>query len=107
MKNKMLGLLALLGLSSVALAQTPAPAGQVSRYQMMSATLTNPPDASARQSTRLLILDTFTGTLTACDYVYNDGGKNKEDGREYWGANGICAPFSTEKGWYVPKAAKK
>jgi hypothetical protein len=39
--------------------------------------------------------------------VYNDGGKNKEDGREYWGANGICAPFSTEKGWYVPKASKK
>jgi hypothetical protein len=107
MKNKMLGLLALLSLSPMALAQTPAPAGQVSRYQMMSATLSNPPDAGTRQSTRLLILDTFTSALTVCDYVYNDGGKNKEDGREYWGANGICAPFSTEKGWYVPKAAKK
>ncbi|MES2536807.1 MAG: hypothetical protein V4632_13135 [Pseudomonadota bacterium] len=107
MKNKMFGLLAFLSLCQAVFAQAPAPAAQVSRYQMMSAPLTNPPDAGAKQSARLLILDTFTGALTACDYIYNDGGKNKEDGREYWGANGICAPFSTEKGWYVPKAAKK
>jgi hypothetical protein len=105
MNRKTFSLLAILFLSQTALAQQQS--SQVGRYQMMEATLSAPPDAAAKQAKRLVILDTITGTLTTCDYVYNDVGKKKEDGREYWGANGICSPFGTQQGWYIPKAAKR
>jgi hypothetical protein len=109
MKNRILGLLIMTGMSQSSLAQevTTTALAAIGRYQMIEATFSNPPDAAAKQSRRLVILDTMTGALTTCDFVYNDGGKDNRDGREYWGTNGICAPFSTQKGWYVPKTSKK
>jgi hypothetical protein len=77
----------------------------VGRFQIMEVTLSNPPDAAAKQSKHVVLLDTRTGTMSVCDYVYNNAGRDNKDGREYWGANGICSPFSTPRGWYIPKVS--
>ena len=86
--------------------QTQAQQAQVGRYQVVDATLSNPPDVSQKQFKRLVILDTATGALTVCDYVYQDAEKAK-DNREYWWANGYCAPFVARQALLVPKSPKK
>lgn len=79
---------------------------QVGRYQILDASFSGFPDAPMKQFKRLVILDTATGALTSCDYVYRDAGKAK-DGREYWAAQGGCGPFAMQEPMYSPKASKK
>lgn len=79
---------------------------QVGRYQVVDATFSSPPDASTKTFKRLVIVDTATSLLTVCDYVYQDAGKGK-DKREYWWANGACAPFVAQQAYPIPKSPKK
>lgn len=77
---------------------------QVGRYQLLDATLSNPPDVSEKKFKRLVILDTATGMISTCDYVYQDAG---EENRESWWANGTCAPFAATQGYLISKTPKK
>lgn len=79
---------------------------QIGRYQLLDATLSSPPDAPEELKTfkRLVVLDTMTGMISVCDYVYQDAGRaNTNDRREYWWANGACVPFTAHQAFLVPK----
>lgn len=117
--NKPLLILATLGLSAgIALAEEPAtppppestttPAVEqaplpIGRYQVIDASFSNTPDAPEKQFKRPVILDTVTGSIMVCDYIYKDIGKQK-DGRNYWSATPTCWPFVTGEAVKVPKA---
>lgn len=130
--NKPLLILATLGLSTgIALAEepattpttepttttppatesTPAPAAEqipappplpIGRYQVIDASFSNTPDAAEKQFKRPVILDTVTGTIKVCDYIYKDIGK-QPDGRAYWSATPTCWKFVTGEPVKVPK----
>jgi len=124
--NQPLLILATLGLSaSIALAAGPAPAPTptlpteptpapateqiptppplpIGRYQVIDASFSNTPDASEKQFRRPVILDTVTGSIKVCDYIYKDIGK-QQDGRAYWSATPQCWAFVTGEPVKVPK----
>lgn len=122
--NQPLLILATLGLgASIALAETPAPASTptsepspapaaepasapppppIGRYQVIDASFSNTPDAPEKQFKRPVILDTVTGTIKVCDYIYKDIGK-QPDGRPYWSATPQCWAFVTGEPVKVPK----
>jgi len=122
--NKPPLILAALGLSAgLALAQGPAPATSpsaeatpiptaeqipappplpIGRYQVIDATFSNTPDAPDKQFKRPVILDTVTGSIKVCDYIYKDIGK-QQDGRAYWSATPQCWAFVTGEPVKVPK----
>ncbi|MBI5936890.1 MAG: hypothetical protein HY850_03490 [Betaproteobacteria bacterium] len=82
-------------------AQTPAPP-PIGRYQAIDASFSNSPDAPEKQFRRPLILDTVTGSIKVCDYIYKDIGK-QQDGRAYWSATPTCWAFVTGEPVKVPK----
>ncbi|NWG86335.1 MAG: hypothetical protein HXY26_02305 [Hydrogenophilaceae bacterium] len=119
--NKLNSILAALGLTAgIALAEEPAPASTptpeptpapaeqipaplpIGRYQVIDGSFSNTPDAPEKQFKRPVILDTATGTIKVCDYIYKDIGKQK-DGRAYWSATPTCWPFVTGESVKVPK----
>lgn len=124
--NKPLLILAALGLTTgIALAEEPAPVSPpestttptpttaaeqipaspplpIGRYQVIDASFSNTPDAPDKQFKRPVILDTVTGTIKVCDYIYKDIGK-QPDGRAYWSATPTCWKFVTGEPVKVPK----
>lgn len=100
--NKPLLILATLGLATgAALAEEPAPSlappqtpPPIGRYQVIDASFSNSPDAPEKQFRRPVILDTVTGSIKVCDYIYKDIGK-QPDGRAYWSATPTCWAFVT------------
>lgn len=85
-------------------AQQATQTAPVGRYQMIDAQFSGPPD-SGQSFKRLAILDTATGVVAVCDYVYQDAGK-RSDNREYWSTNGSCGMLITPEPLLVSKAAK-
>ncbi len=79
--------------------QPPLPIG---RYQIIDASFSNSPDAPEKQFRRPVILDTVTGSIKVCDYIYKDIGK-QADGRGYWSATPTCWAFVTGESVKVPR----
>ena len=114
--NKPLLILAMLGLTTgLAQAEEPAPPPAqatppapaqpplpIGRYQVIDASFSNSPDATEKQFRRPVILDTVTGNIKVCDYIYKDIGK-QPDGRAYWSATPTCWAFVTGEPVKVPK----
>ncbi len=122
--NKLLLILAALGLNTgIALAEEPTPVSTtpasspeatpaaeqttppplpIGRYQVIDASFSNTPDAPDKQFKRPVILDTVTGTIKVCDYIYKDISK-QQDGRAYWSATPTCWAFVTGEPVKVPK----
>ncbi len=108
--NKLNPILVALGLSiGLALAEEPPPAAEqipaplpTGRYQVIDANFSNAPDAPEKQFRRPVILDTVTGSIKVCDYIYKDIGK-QQDGRAYWSATPQCWAFVTGEPVKVPK----
>lgn len=85
-------------------AQSQAASAQVGRFQMADVTLSAAPDSPEKTFSRLAILDTATGTVSICDYAYQNAGV-RADKREYWWTNGSCGPLVMEKAALVQKIA--
>ncbi len=99
----------LLGIAIVALASTSAIAQnqnqqqlpQVGRYQILEATFTAAPDSPDKKFQSLVRLDTATGEMLICDYVYAHANNTQ------WLTNGRCGPFFAPQDVFINKQVKK
>lgn len=100
----------LLGITIAALGATAAIAQeqshpqqlpQVGRFQVIEATFTSAPDNPEKQFMWVLRLDTATGEMVFCDYIYLHANDKQ------WHANGNCAPFQAPQGYLINKRQKK
>jgi hypothetical protein len=99
----------LLGITLAALGATAAIAQDqslqlpplVGRYQLVDATFSAPPDNPDKKFTRLVRIDTVTGNMWVCDYIYVPANPTQ------WVSNGRCDPFPAQQDYVINRNVKK